>query len=73
LRFERQLASQCGTKFRPGSRFTDNKGARGTHVHDVKAAKLLREDARAKRSVSANIHAPKKDYKRHAPDYAEKT
>jgi len=73
LRFERQLAKQCSTEFCTGSRFTNNKGARGAHVQDIIATQLLREDAWAKRSVSANIDTPEEDNKGHTPNYEEKS
>jgi hypothetical protein len=73
VRFERQLAKQCRTELCSGYRFTNNKSARSTHVHDIIAAQFSREDAWAKRSVSANIDTPEEDNKRHTPDYEEKS
>jgi len=73
FRFERQLAKQCSTEFCTGSRFTNNKGARSTHVQDTIAAQFSCEDAWAKRSVSANIDTPEEDNKGHTLDYEEKS
>ena len=77
MRFERQLAKQCSAEFCSGSScanngFTNDKGTRSTYVQDIIAAQLSREDAWAKRSVSANIDTPEEDDKSHTPDYAEK-
>ncbi len=55
------------------NRFTNNKGARSTHVQDIIAAQFSCKDAWAKRSVSANIDTPEKDNKGHTLDYEEKS
>ena len=73
VRVEGQLAKQRGAEFCPGYRFTNDEGARSTHVHDIMGAQLLGQDAGAKGSVSANIDAPEEDDKGHTPDYEEKS
>ena len=57
LRFEWQLSAQSSPELCSGSRFTNDKRARGPHIDDIMVAHFSCEDARAKSPVSANIDA----------------
>ena len=62
-------AKQCGTEFCSGSRFTNDKGARSTHVQDIIVAQFSCDDTWAKRSVSANIDASEENDESHTGHY----
>ena len=65
VRFEGQLPEQLSSERCPRPRLANDKGARRTHIHDIMVAQFSGEDARAKRSVSANIDASEEDDESH--------
>lgn len=65
FRGEWQLPEQCGAEFCSGSRFTNDKRARSSHIDDIKGAHLPCEEARPERPVSADIDASEENHERH--------
>jgi len=56
-----------------GSGFANDECTRRTHVHDIKVAQFAGKKARAKCSVSADIHTSKENNEGHVKVYPRPT
>jgi len=65
-RFEWQLSEKFSTELFSRSRFANDKRTGSAHIHDIVVAQFFRENARAKRPVSANIDASEENNESHS-------